>query len=192
MQDIIKESAGAETTVQEKNKYILVMLTKYPDTFSTIFRKVARWKYTHVSIGLEDTEQRYFSIVRKGFRVDDFRKHPTAKKQEVPCELYRIPVSDNVFEKVEEALEYHSGNSKYYKYSYFGLFLCMMRISMKKKNRYFCSQFVAEILEYAKVLNLGKHSSLFLPDDFQRISELHLVFKGTLKNLMNAGSLIPL
>jgi inositol transport system substrate-binding protein len=63
--------------------------------------------------------------------------------------------------------------------------LCFLRIAYPLKDKYFCSQFVSEILEKVKAVPLKKHYSLYLPDDFMRMSELDLCFTGNLSQLMN-------
>jgi inositol transport system substrate-binding protein len=47
-----------------------------------------------------------------------------------------------------------------------------MHIPYKFKNRYFCSQFVAEILEHAGAVRLKKKNTLYLPHQLLDAMEL--------------------
>ncbi|MDR1533190.1 MAG: hypothetical protein LBS62_13595 [Clostridiales bacterium] len=167
-------------------KYIDILLTQYPDRTSKLLRFITGSYFTHASIGISDSAGIFYSLVTKGFRLEEPYKHPTFKGKEVPCRLYRLQVSERVYESIKRTLEYHVRQSKNYKYSYIGVLLCVLRISLKRENRYFCSQFVSEVLEYAKAAKLNKRSTLYLPDDFMQVSELALHFNGTLKDLITA------
>lgn len=48
-------------------------------------------------------------------------------------------------------------------YSLFGTLLCFLHIPHKFHDKYFCSQFVAELLEKAGAVELRKEVSLYLP-----------------------------
>ena len=165
-------------------KYIEILLTQYPDKTSRLLQFITGCYFTHASIGVSDSTGFFYSLVTKGFRLEEPYKHPTFKGKEVPCRLYRLRVSERVYEDIKRTLEYHVEQSQNYKYSYIGLWLCIFRISLKRENRYFCSQFVSEVLECAKATKLEKDSTLYLPDDFMKINELALHFNGTLKDLI--------
>ncbi len=182
--NIATHNLNSDITVNDK--YILILLTKYPGFMAKFLNFIPRWYFTHASIGINDSTDTFFSFVTKGFRIEIPHKHPTAKQKDVPCELYRIPVSDHVYTKVKHLLEFYNNNSRKYRFSYIGVFMCIMRIAYRANNYYFCSQFVAEVLESTKVMKLKKHSSLYTPDDFSRIANLQCVFKGTLKILVNS------
>lgn len=166
-----------------QQKYIFILLSVYPDRTSRFLRKINRWKFSHASIGLLDASGKFYSLNGRGFRIEDPKKYPTAKKKEVPCALYRVPVEPAVFERIRKVLDAHVENSPKYVYSFWGVVLCLLHIKRKTENRYFCSQFVAEVLETAKALPLAKHSSLYVPDDFSRLRETRLIFQGTLRKL---------
>ena len=53
-----------------------------------------------------------------------------------------------------------------YRYSYIGVALCLLRLPFHWKNRYFCSQFVAELLSASGAVPLRKAPSLYLPNHF--------------------------
>jgi inositol transport system substrate-binding protein len=171
---------------KDPQRYIYVILLRYPDRFSKLFRFFSRSKYSHVSIGVSDSDWTFYSYVLKGFRREYPRKHPTFKTQEIPCELYRIEVSEEKYHVARSVLENHATKrSGSCRFSYLGLLLCYMRINLPLKDRYFCSQFVSEILEITKAVPLTKHSSLYLPDDFMQMNGLEHCYSGYLSQLVN-------
>lgn len=177
-------------TETENQKYIYILLSIYPDRTSRMLRFIKRWDYSHASIGVKDSYGKFYSFNGRGFRVEDPKKYPTVRKQEVPCALYQLPVAQETFEKLQSLLAFHVENAEKYDYSFWGVVFCLLHISRKKENRYFCSQFVAEVLEAAKVLPLAKHSSLYVPDDFSRLREAKLIFQGTLRRLANSSKIL--
>ena len=68
----------------------------------------------------------------------------------------------------------HSDNGKISKekeklyYSNLGIFCCFFKIPYKKKDYYFCSQFVVEMLQLAGEIKLKKKASLYMPHQLLR------------------------
>ena len=171
----------------EQNDYakrcINILLMRYPDRFSKLFRLVSRSDYNHASIGISDTDGIFYSYGLKGFRKETPKDHPKFKEKEVPCCLYRIEVSEDIYGIAKSILHEHEKDAINFKFTYFGVALCILKIGYKRKERYFCSQFVSEVLDQLKAVPLEKQSSLYLPDDFMKIQELNLSFKGYLSEL---------
>lgn len=176
----------------EPSRFIYILLLRYPDNFSKIFRFFSRCYYNHVSIGISDTGGTFYSYVTKGFRIELPKQHPTFKRQEVPCRLYRVEISDEVYAVTKEVLANHQKQAHNFKYNNLGLLLCFARIVYPRKQRYFCSQFVCEILEQIRAVPLAKHSALYLPDDFMKMDGLDLCFSGLLSQLVNVSKSLPL
>lgn len=168
----------------DNKRYIYILLMRYPDTFSKVFQCVSRSKYNHVSIGISDSNDTFYSYVIKGFRKELPRKYPTFNKKEVPCALYSIEVSDEVYRITKATLDEHEKQSYKFKYNLLGVILCLLKVVYPMKNRYFCSQFVSEILDQMKAVRLSKHSALYMPDDFTKMKDLDLCFSGYLSQLV--------
>ena len=87
--------------------------------------------------------------------------------------------TDEVYEKVKKMVHDYKARKTMLKYSTLGVIMCFLKIPMKRKNHYFCSQFVAEVLQKCKVLTLKKRSTLYFPKDISKHKELKLIFTGT-------------
>ncbi len=60
-------------------------------------------------------------------------------------------------------------NPKKYKYDFLGIFLRSIGIPINRKNKYVCSNFVAEIFENAGIYKFDKKICLIRPKDFESI-----------------------
>lgn len=159
----------------QEEKTIYILLTRYTDFSSRLFQLLTRSSYTHASVGLD--EKKFYSFVTKGFRIEKPLSYPTFRKKEIPCELYSMQISTSEYQSVRRALEAFTGNPEQYRYSWMGLLLCMINVSHHFRNRFFCSQFVAEMVA------CGGQSSLCLPDDFRFMRNTSLSFRGTVREL---------
>ena len=159
-----------------KNVYIL--MTQYPGFDAKILRWYSRFPYTHTSIGFEEDMDTFYTFVSKGFFVESITRYEKPDRPSFPCALFEVKVSENVYNKIKEEVLHYKENKSDFKYSTLGLILCFLKIPYKRKNRYFCSQFVAEVLHRCEVVKLKKKSSLYFQKDFLKHKELKLVFQG--------------
>ena len=168
----------------EKTKSIFVLLTAQSDPFSRLIRLFTWGRYTHASIGIDEHLNHFFSFVTKsGFYLERPTKSKKAKKMARQCALYRLDVTEEIYEKIKDMIERFQLHEKQYRYSYIGVLLCILRIPHRSKNSYFCSQFVSELLISSGAAQLKKKPSVYLPDDFIREPMLRFLFKGSLGEL---------
>lgn len=145
-------------------KTITILLTKYSDLTSNIVYFLAGGGYTHVSLALCEDEDTYYSFNYRGFCLESIEKH---RRKGVKSSIsYQILVSEKEYKKIKKQIAEFKENKEKYRYTKLGVFFCTMRIPYKRKNKYFCSQFVAETLEKAKALPLKRHPSLYFPNHF--------------------------
>ena len=177
-----------------KTKSVFILLTEQYDPMSRFVRFITWGKYTHASIGLDDHFNHFFSFVTKnGFYLERPIKSKKAKKMARKCALYRLDVTEEIYEKIKNMIEGFQIRIEQYHYNYFGVLLCLLkipcilRIPHYRKNCYFCSQFVSELLTLSGAAKLRKKPSLYLPDDFIREPMLRILFQGSLGEL--AGTL---
>ena len=178
------KNIGKPKWEDDGKQYIYILLVRYPDRISTISRFLTMCKYSHASIGVSDSGGTFYSYATNGFRKELPIKHPTFRAKEVLCKLYSIEVSDEICGVAKDILADHEQQSHKYKYNFFGVLLCLLRLVLPRKNRYFCSQFVSDMLKQMGVVPLAKHTALYLPDDFTKMKELHLRFSGYLSELV--------
>lgn len=158
-----------------------VMLTQFPGIDAKALRYYTRFPYIHASIGLEEDMNTFYSFVIKGFIVEDIARYNKPGRDPFPCALYELEVSEEAYQKAKQMLQNFVANKNALRYSKWGLFLCLIGIPNHLRRQYFCSHFVAEILQRSKAAKLKKSSSLYLAKDLSRLKGVQLVFQGNLQ-----------
>jgi hypothetical protein len=154
---------------------ISILLTKYSSNFSKAFGLVSGYRYTHASIGLDGVNKRFFSFnSKKGFSIE----LPERKKKDEPCIMYRLTVTQEAYQDILERIHFFEGNPERYRYNYIGVALCLLRIPFKFRNRYFCSQFVSELLSLSGAASLRKRPEVYLPGFFRQEAGFEVFIKG--------------
>lgn len=170
-------------------KKIYVLLTKTGTVPSKIIGKLSRARFSHASLSIDNEFTDMFSFGRKGMKVfpggfakENLRTRVLKKYEDCPCEVISMEVTDENYEKIKNKALYFSDNKDLFGYSYIGIFACWCRIKLKFKNRYFCSQYVSEILKAGNV-QLPYDPLLMRPMDFMKIKDIKKEYLGTIKDL---------
>lgn len=172
-------------------KSIYILLTKSETTISKIIRLTTSDLFTHASISFEQSLQPLYSFSRKrihiplpaGLRVEPLNTGFYKKYEHIPCALYELQVEDEVYHNAKQEVEQMLLEAKQYHFSVLGLLLCRLNIPMNRKKRYFCSQFVSEILHRSNAIELPKPTSLMRPADYIGLPGLSCLFLGELRTL---------
>lgn len=160
------------------NKKIYVLMTRYPGRDAKFLSWYTRFPYTHASIGFEEDMNTFYTFISKGFLVESIKKYNKPDRESFPCALYEITVSESTYNHIKSLVMTYKARKERLRYSTLGVVCCCLRIPLKRRNKYFCSQFVAEVLHKSQVLQLKKKSTLYLPKDISKHKELKLIFVG--------------
>lgn len=159
---------------------LYVLLTQFPGLDAKAMRYYTRFPYTHASIGLEENLNIFYSFVNKGFIVENISRYNKPGRAPFPCALYELEVAQPIYDAVKRMIQNFIKNRSTLRYDTLGLFLSLIKIPNRRHGRYFCSQFVAEVLHRCNAARLNKNSALYLPKDFQRLQGLTMIFQGDL------------
>lgn len=162
-----------------KYRKIYILMTQYPGLDAKLLRWRTGFPYTHTSVGFEEDMDTFYTFISKGFLVESITRYEKPDRPSFPCALYEIAVTDDVYEQVKKKVHDYKAQKSMLKYSTLGLIMCFLGIPLERKNHYFCSHFVAEVLHKCKVLKLKKRSTLYFPKDISKHKELKLIFTGT-------------
>ena len=173
-------------TREEKTVYIL--LTRSDTWFSRLIHLATDDRYTHASIGLEGPSGPFYSFARKyerfalpaGLVVEQAGPSARDKRREIPCCLYALTVPAPVYCRLRRCLEEMYRRREQYHYNLLGALACYFNHPLPRENHYFCSQFVARLLESCGAVELGKAPDLVRPADFCRMERLRPVHQGPL------------
>lgn len=175
-----------------KSIYILLMRSSTP--LSRIVHLVSGDQYTHVSIAFNSALEPLYSSTRKngedmfpaGPCEEHLNKGYLKRHPSTPCALYRISVSDDAFTKAQEEVERFMSEPGY-AFNIAGLLFCMLGVPLRRERKYFCSQFVSEVLSNSGALQLPKEPCLMRPSDYAELLEGTCCFEGDLAQLQDKG-----
>jgi len=142
-------------------RVITVLLTRYHSLFSNFVYYASGREYTHASIALDEKNEYYYSFNYKGFRKEYPRKHVQRSGKSI---CYKLGVSEEGYALLQHKLEEMQKNIENLHYSRLGVFCCLAHIPFHRKNHYFCSQFVAEMLMLSGAAKLQRETSLYTPN----------------------------
>ena len=166
-------------------KRIFILLIRYPDTMADFMVRYTGFGYTHATIGLEEDLNSFYSFMKKGFIEEKVTRYLKPGREPFPCALYEIEVSRKAYRRVKKLLNAYTARKKFLRYTHISLVFCFLGIPCKLQDRYFCSEFVAEVLQRANVVNLPKHCALCLPKDFHNLKETRMVFSGNIQTMVD-------
>ena len=177
-------------------KTIYILLIRSTTILSKAIHLITSAPYTHVSISFEKSLQPLYSSSRKnsetmfpaGPCVECFHQGYLSKHLNIPCVLYGLTVSDEIYKKAKEETEKIVIESDNYSFNIIGLFLCQLQIPFHRRSHFFCSQFVGEILSRSNAIKLRKDPTILKPIDYTEMPELECKFVGTLSELVGAYS----
>lgn len=163
-----------------QTRNIFVLLTRFPGLDAKALGWWTGFPYSHVSLGLDENMNTFYSFVVKGFIVEDISRYNRPDRSPFPCQLYALDVCEETYQAVRKYLLTFVHKKDTLSYTRLGLILTLIHVPWRLKNRYICSHFVAQTLQRCASIRLRKHSTLYLPKDFPKFPGLHLIFQGDL------------
>jgi inositol transport system substrate-binding protein len=174
---------------QQTYRSVYILLTRSGTYFSRLLHKVTAENYTHVSICLDTDLQHFYSFGRKnelfmfpaGFVREDIRTF--RRFSQMPCALYELQVPLSVYQEMQRRISQMLHKAHAYHYNCLGILLCKLEYAHQREYHYFCSQFVADLLQQSGALDFSKAASLVQPGDFLYLPQLQLLYEGQLDQL---------
>lgn len=167
-----------ESANKSKKLYpVYIMLVHSGTTVSNAIKFVSKSKFSHASISFDSSMDHMYSFARKdpsnpffgGFRYESIGKGFYDKK-EIPYALYVVPCTESQIKKMKKRLDYFIKNESKFQFDFAGLVKNYLGIVDNPEYRWFCSRFVADILNAGAPKNKPyvAEPSLQDPDDFMR------------------------
>lgn len=174
----------------EYNLYIV--LSKTDTILGRAIRRYLGVEYNHCSIALDSSLEQLYSFGRKhvynfvsaGFVVEG-KDHGFFKVyRNANISVLKWTVSKEEWDRVKSTIDTFSANKKEYRYNILGLISCSLDIPYARKNQYFCSQFVADVLAQSGVYQFNKDSRLVKPHEFLSITMATPTYTGKIGSYM--------
>jgi len=170
---------------------IYLVLTATGTLFSRCIGLYTKARYNHVSLCLDSDINEFYSFGRKirwfpligGFVVEHTDSGLYKAFGNTTCDIYKLDICEEKYEGLKLLVDAFISNKQKYGYNILGLIGVMLNMPLKRKNKYFCTQFVADMLQQCNIHDFGKDPSLVTPHDFYYIKELVPVYEGRLCDL---------
>jgi len=172
-------------------KQIYIILTRSTTLISRIISRFTGESYTHASIAFDDSLGVMYSFARKyaqlplpaGLMEEHIDSAFYRMQGNIPCKILCMNITDREYYHLRTIVYNMLCRADEYRYSVIGLLLCQFSIPLEIPDHFFCSQFVAKILEESGILKLPKPAALMHPADFLTLDPLCCVFDGGLCEL---------
>ena len=174
-----------------KKRKIHILLSDFRDRGSKIIAAMTGCSYPHASIGLEEYMNTFYSFVTKGFIVESITRYVKPGREPYPCELYSLEVSDRVYMRIKAILTYFVKFKPYMHYSKLGVAFSLLHIPyIPSPLGFFCSHFVAHVLEGSGAVTLRKSSRKYFSGDLRLLPKMKLCYKGNMKNMVECFGIV--
>lgn len=175
-----------------KEGYLL--LTDTGLLFSKLIKFYTKKPYNHASIAFDSNLTEVYSFGRKsmrnpfksGFVKEEMTSNSFDKADSI---IYSFEVTDAQLKMMRSFIQDINEQQQQYKYNFLGLFGFIIKRPIKRKKAFFCSQFVASVLNEGMVIKFDRPLSLISPNDLQQISTLRLVYQGKIGAYTNNGGI---
>ncbi|NLJ97514.1 MAG: hypothetical protein GX321_10220 [Clostridiales bacterium] len=172
--------------IDRRRIYILLSQTNtYPARAIHFYTKEP---YAHASIAFDENLEEMYSFARRGlynpFNAGFIREHIDsgvfARFSSTTCCVYELQITNKQYYNLRQEINVFIENKDSYSYNYLGLLGAAFNIPIKSKQRYFCSQFVAYLLQQSEINIFNKDYSLIKPRDIRVNPYLKPIYQGKL------------
>lgn len=172
-------------------KDIYLIFSNMHTKTSTVVSIATKDAYAHVSISLDNNFDTMYAFGRKynitpliGCFKTESLNSGLFKKNNAQIKIYKITVTDESYSKLKQ--EIYLLSPKKNKYNYIGAFTMIFGVKLERTSKYFCSEFIARILESANIFKFDKRAALISPKYImQNISNsAKCVYEGTVIDFM--------
>ncbi|WP_416148317.1 hypothetical protein ACM26V_19145 [Salipaludibacillus sp. HK11] len=175
---------------------IYVLLTDTGTLLTRMIKLYTKDPYNHASISFDPHLVNVYSFGRKtvsnpfigGFVKENMRDNIFKQAR---CAIYSCNVTSDQLQKMRYYIEQIEAEKHLYRYNFLGLFAVTFNKRMVRKNAFFCSEFVATVLQDCNVTGYKKVSSLVTPNDLIENASFQLEYEGNLEDFYKQMELQP-
>ncbi|MGH4119320.1 hypothetical protein [Clostridium sp.] len=171
-------------------KYVYVVISRTPTSTGKLVRKFLKEEYNHASISLDKNLIQMYSFCRFSIsnplvggivRESAFTLN-IGRKEDVPINVYRIPVSVIRYELIRRFIYDIYNDDEIY---YYNFLQAIGVISNKKRSvykTYICTEFVMEALKEGGINVPSLESYHITPTDICEVMDKFIFYSGNLNN----------
>lgn len=168
---------------------VYIVLSDTGSFLNRAIKCVTRAPYNHASISLDDTFENLYSFGRKnpnnpfigGFVEESFYDGTFKRFYNSRCLVLRRTIDEQTYESLRESIRVFSENKDTYHYNFVGLFTNLLRYNLPRKNHYYCSEFVGEVLHKCDAYSWDVPPHQIRPHDFVMDNAFEVVYEGLIR-----------
>lgn len=170
-------------------KDIYLILTYSGTVMSKFIRLATNDEFAHVSIALDKELKEMYSFgrinpynpffggfVREGLDFGTFKRF----ENKTLTNIYTLQVTNYQYKKLKRRVKKMNNCKRKYKFNIYGLFAAKFRYKIKRKDSFYCAEFVKRLMDEAKIEN--NLPEVAKPEDFKSLNNVRLCYRGKLKN----------
>ena len=171
-------------------KPVYIVISQTGTVLSRILKLITHKEYNHASLSLYDDLHIMYSFGRKrpynpffaGFVTESASFGTFKRFSNTRVIVVKLFITSDEYKRLENLINLMISNQKSYKYNYLGLYLAALKIPYKSKNRYYCSEFVKDILINHNVTGAESLEKIVHPMSFLKLPQTQTVYTGKLKD----------
>lgn len=176
--------------MNRKENTFYIILTDTGTFLTRMIKLYTRKPYNHASISFDSNFKDVYSFGRKTPRnpfIGGFVKEDLTGGvfKQARCAIYSCTATDEQLQKMKSFISRIEINKERYRYNLLGLIAIMMQKQLDRKNAYFCSQFVASVLQEGEVITYDKPLSFIAPHELIQDPNFQLIYEGDLEELQS-------
>lgn len=167
-----------------------IILTDTGTFFTRMIKFFTKKPYNHASISFDPHFNDVYSFGRKTPRnpfIGGFVKEDLTGGvfKQARCAIYHCYATEEQYNRMKAFVLKMEANKNLYRYNLLGLLAIIANKQLDRKNAYFCSQFVATVLQEGEITTYTKPLSFIAPHELVEDTKFELVYEGNLQELKN-------
>lgn len=167
---------------------VFIVVTQTGTILSQILRMVTGDAYNHASISVDDSLRTLYSFGRRhpynpiwgGFVQESPDSGTFGRFTRTRARVLQVPVTEEQYQQIKCHLEAMYQERQRYHYNYLGLMLAMFHLAYRKKNSYYCSEFVRDVLVQYDVTRPEAFGKIVKPMELLELSGSREIYRGIL------------
>lgn len=181
--------------MQEKEHNLYIVITQSGSILSKTLKLVTRAPYNHVSLSLETDLHEMYSFGRLkprnpiigGFVMESPTTGTFARFYKTKAVVLSKPITEKQYRALSKHIETMYNRRQNYRYDVIGLFLAAFKIKYTRKNKYYCSEWVKQMLLRHKVAKKSQFEKITKPIHFMGLDGTKLIYTGALRDYSPAA-----
>ncbi|MBR3994344.1 MAG: hypothetical protein IKI97_03590 [Clostridia bacterium] len=178
-----------KTNIKDNYCNIYLVLTQTGTILSKLLKHITHANYNHSSISLhEDLSTMYsfgrlnpYNAFHGGFVKESVDKGVFGRFPNTSTAVIKISIPKDKYDSLSDKLSDMYNNRKQYHYNTLGLCSALFKCNFKRKNGYYCSEFISRLLVEFGIVPARSFNKIVKPIDFYKLFEKQVIYEGLLR-----------